>query len=361
MYREQFTVGSEPKPAAAVSADKILVVIPCLNESAHIEKLLAQLCADTAELDRLIVVADGGSTDGTLSVLAAVAARESCVKVIANPKRIQSAGVNLAVRAFGDDRQWLARIDAHAGYPAGYIKTLIVEARRTEAASVVVAMRSHGTEGARFQQAVALVQNSVIGAGGAEHRRSGKARFVDHGHHALFDLKRFVEVGGYDETVSHNEDAEFDIRLARAGGKIWLTRAVDVIYFPRSSVKALFRQYINYGRGRAATILRHRKLPKWRQVLPAGVAPAAIAVLLTPWITVACAPVLCWAALCVLFGAKLGARLGLSGAIFAAIAALTIHLGWSIGFWRELLARSRRAGGENEPFDAILNAGDATS
>ena len=115
------------------------------------------------------------------------------------------------------------------------------------AASVVVAMRSQGHEG--FQAAVAAVQNSLLGAGGAPHRRTGKAQFVDHGHHALFDLQRFMAIGGYDESASHNEDAEFDIRLARTGGTIWLTRAVEVTYFPRASIKALYRQYKCYGRG----------------------------------------------------------------------------------------------------------------
>jgi succinoglycan biosynthesis protein ExoA len=357
MYREQFSDAAEFEAAAAFSPNKVLVVIPCLNEQAHIGKLVIATRDDTAGLDRLIVVVDGGSTDGTLSVLAGIAAREPCVKVVSNPKRIQSAGVNLAVQTFGDGCQWLVRLDAHACYPAGYIKQLIAEARRTGAASVVVAMRSQGTGG--FQSAVALVQNSLLGAGGAQHRRPGKAGFVDHGHHALFMLKQFVAVGGYDENITHNEDADFDIRMTHAGEKIWLTRAVDIVYFPRSSIHELFRQYVNYGRGRAATIVRHRRLPKPRQILPACVAPAAMALLCTPWDPLAAAPVVIWSALCLLFGAALGIRQGAKCALFAIVATMTIHLAWSIGFWRELLSRSRRDDGDT--FDAALTAGDAAS
>ena len=101
-------------------------------------------------------------------------------------------------------------------------------------------MRSEGEN--CFQRAAAVAQNSVLGTGGAAHRRSGEEGFVDHGHHALFDLKQFDSVGGYDDTLSHNEDAEFDIRLTRAGGRIWLTRAIEVTYFPRSHPLALYRQ-----------------------------------------------------------------------------------------------------------------------
>lgn len=357
MYREQFSERSHAATTAdAIIADRVLVVIPCLNESAHIAALLADIVKDTAGLDRLIVVADGGSTDGTVAIVAAIAASEPCVALISNPKRLQSAGVNLAVRTFGEGRQWLVRLDAHAGYPPGYVNELIAEARRTGATSVVVAMTSQGVDG--FQRSVALVQNSVLGAGGSPHRRAGKAEFVDHGHHALFDLQHFVAAGGYDENISHNEDAEFDVRLVRAGGRIWLTRAVAVVYYPRSSFPALYRQYLNYGRGRAATILRHSKLPKLRQVLPAAVAPAALALLLAPWLPLAAAPALLWAALCLGAGALVGRSLGVRGATLAGLAAMTIHFGWSIGFWSQLLSPTRK----REPaFGCALSANDAAS
>ena len=246
------------------------------------------------------------------------------------------------------------RIDAHAKYPANYIRTLIEEAHRTVAASVVVAMTSEGTDG--FQAAIAAIQNSALGAGGAPHRRGGKAQFVDHGHHALFDLHAFTAVGGYDESASHNEDGEFDVRLARAGGKIWLTRAVEVIYFPRSSVSALYRQYICYGRGRAATLARHRKIPKLRQVLPASITPAITLATCAPWLPIAALPALAWVGLCLLGGAMIGRRLGPRGIIFAGIGAMTMHLAWSIGFWREILSRLRHD--SDEAFNSAATASD---
>jgi len=285
-------------------------------------------------------VVDGGSTDGTIAILDEIAGREPLVEVIANTRRIQSAGVNLAMQIYGEGRQWLIRLDAHATYPQRYVASLIAEARRTGAASVVVSMTSQGT--ADFQRAVAVVQNSILGAGGAPHRRAGKAEFVDHGHHALFDSKQFMAVGGYDESLAYNEDAEFDIRLRRAGGKIWLTREVEIVYFPRSKPIELYRQYANYGRGRANTIMRHHTIPKLRQVLPAGVAPALIALLCAPWIPLASAPALCWIGLCILFGARLGLHQGHRCALAAGIAAMIIHMGWSIGFWSEFLSRLKR-------------------
>jgi len=325
---------------AFVASETVLAVIPCLNESATIGGLLTALLEDSDDLDLLIVVADGGSNDGTQEIVARIADSQPRVRLMRNPKRIQSAGVNLAVREFGEGHRWLVRIDAHAAYPKGFISSLITEARRTKASSVVVAMKSEGAN--CFQRAAAVAQNSVLGTGGAAHRRPGEEGFVDHGHHALFNLKQFAAVGGYDDSLSHNEDAEFDVRLARAGGKIWLTRAVDVTYYPRSHPLALYRQYVNYGRGRARTLMHHRMRPKVRQFLPACVLPTILALMLAPWIPFIVGPAFAWSALCLLSGVVLGLQQRRRCAFASGFAAMIIHLAWSIGFWWELAFGARK-------------------
>ncbi len=86
-------------------------------------------------------------------------------------------------------------------------------------------------------------------------------------------IASFEVVGGYDETFSHNEDAELDYRLRKAGFRIWMTDKTRMIYYPRASVGSLFLQYLGYGRGRAKNILKHGHLPSPRQMLPLIVLP----------------------------------------------------------------------------------------
>jgi succinoglycan biosynthesis protein ExoA len=321
--------------------DWALAVIPCLNERDHIGELITHVLDDPDWNDPLLVVADGGSTDGSIEIVRKIAQRDARVRLLANPGRIQSAGVNLAAARYGAGRRWIVRIDAHAGYPKGYVSALVGEARRTGAQSIVVAMTCEGRT--CFQKAAAAAQNSVLGAGGSAHRRSGGEAFVDHGHHALMELDRFLSIGGYDEDFSHNEDAEYDHRLTGSGGKVWLTRKVSVIYYPRRSAPALLRQYVNHGRGRARTIRKHRMRPRLRQLLPAAVAPALGLTALVPVSPIFALPAALWALASLGFGLTLGLRRKSACAAVSGIAAMIMHLGWSAGFWIGLFSAARAA------------------
>ena len=313
----------------------VLIVIPCLNEEAHIEALARQMIGAPLSLPRRIVIADGGSTDRTAEIAQRLTAEFSEIAYLENPKKLQSAAVNLAAATYGAGAEFLIRLDAHADYPRGYCQALIDGAEQTGAASVVVAMETASVH--EFQRAVAAAQNSKLGNGGSAHRLAGgEGRFVDHGHHALMRLAAFNAVGGYDETFSHNEDAELDTRLGTAGYKIWLTGKTHLKYYPRATPQALFRQYLKYGAGRAATILKHRARPKPRQLAPAAVLPALVLALFGGVLAL---PLAAWAALCLGYGLLLAVKEKDPVIALAGPAAMIMHLAWSIGFWRRMILR----------------------
>jgi len=278
--------------------------------------------------------------------VAEIAARDPRVRLMPNPGRLQSAGVNLAARTLDEGRPWLVRIDAHADYPANYVSTLIDEARRTGAHSVVVAMDTRGE--APFQRAVAAAQNSRLGTGGAAHRVGAAAGWVDHGHHALFNREAFQQIGGYDESFSHNEDAELDLRLTQEGARIWLTDRTRLVYHPRRTPGALWKQYLSYGKGRARTVLKHYTPLKLRQALPLAVAPAVLGALASPLFWPLAVPALIWAAVALGYGLALGARQKDAAVLLSGPAAMIMHLAWSLGFWLQL-GRWIAAGGPGQP------------
>ncbi len=334
-------VPANAQPATA--AGNVLIVIPTLNEAAHIRDVIAALHpfrqrAQAAGRLVRIVVADGGSTDATRDIVASDPLHDAGeLHLLDNPARLQSAGVNLAVARFGDNADWLVRIDAHARYPDDYCDILLEEAQATGADSVVVAMRTIGQT--PFQRAAALAQNSRIGNGGSAHRAGGAGKFVEHGHHALMRVAAFRAIGGYDPTFSHNEDAELDVRLIAAGGKIWMTARTGLEYLPRRSLAPLLRQYRNFGHGRARTLTKHGIWPRLRQCIVIAVLPVVLLALLVVVHPLFALPALLWLLGCLGGGLVLALRgQGLAGLAAGGIAALT-HLAWSIGFWRALAGR----------------------
>ncbi|MEM6974024.1 MAG: glycosyltransferase [Pseudomonadota bacterium] len=342
------TIQDRPTMATtAVTPDTgTLVVVPTLNEAAMIESVITALLDGSEPDETCLVVADGGSTDGTQAIVEGLARRDDRIHLIQNPDRIQSAAVNRAVALLGAGRRWLVRADAHAGYPPRYLATLIEEAEATGASAVTVAMDTRA-EGA-FGCGVAAAQNSPLGNGGSAHRRPGRSGWVDHGHHALMRLDAFTAIGGYDESFSHNEDAELDLRLAAAGGRIWLTAKTAIRYHPRTTVTGLWRQYRGYGRGRAATLLKHARRPRLRQVLPLSVAPAlALAFAAFPvgafgWPALGLAmalPAGIWALTCLAYAAALALRRQQSAVAWAGPAGMIMHAAWSLGFLTHLASR----------------------
>lgn len=329
---------------ASCAPDSVLTVVPCLNEAAHIAPLLTCLLADPA--NRQIVVADGGSTDGTRGIVRAVAKSEPRVVLLDNPDRIQSAGINRAVARFGTGATWLARIDAHSLYPEDYVSRLLATAQREKVDAVVVRMETCAPSG--FQRGVAAAQNSRLGTGGAAHRTGAAAGLVEHGHHALMRIDSFKAAGGYCETMPCNEDAELDLRMMARGALIWLAPDVPVTYFPRKTASALFRQYWRYGEGRATTVSRHRRRLRLRQALPLGIAPACALALGTPFAPVLAVPTLAWVLLCQSWGLGLALRERRTDVAFAGTAAMIMHFAWSAGYWKHVIV-ARASGGRSIP------------
>src|SRR5437762_6305978 len=120
-YQSETTAGAD-----------VLIVIPSLNEEAHIESVIASLQADYRCREAIIVVSDGGSSDETVSIVERIASTDPRARLLTTVKHLGiGASVNRAVECFGDGRTWLVRVDAHAGYPEDYASRLVAKAIET--------------------------------------------------------------------------------------------------------------------------------------------------------------------------------------------------------------------------------------
>ncbi|NQY39117.1 MAG: glycosyltransferase family 2 protein [Henriciella sp.] len=328
----------------------VLVVLPTLNEEGYIEACLRSLLGGAA--DRYTaVVCDGGSSDRTREIVGDLSTEFPQLSLLKNPKKLQSAAVNLAVsQVTSPDTKYIIRCDAHSIYPENFLDDIVSSLETTGAASVVTAMDSVGTT--CFEKANAWAVDSLLGSGGAAHRGGSKSGYVDHGHHAGFDLGWFRKVGGYDESFSHNEDAEYDHRLSLAGGSIYLDADTRIEYTPRGDIQSLARQYFNYGKGRARTILKHAVRPKIRQLVPVaavlGILFGVALLPLSPWFALLPVSYLVVAVTVSLTFAL--SKMSLCG-LWTGFALATMHLSWGSGFLSQVLkhysGRSERSVSNN--------------
>lgn len=337
---------SEP-PGRPTAPPVVAIVVPALNEQAYIGRCLDSLVGQWPEDACQIIVADGGSTDATAAVVAEHARRHPNILLIRNPRRIQSAAMNLAAQIASPQATILIRADAHADYPPGFVRRCVTELQRSGAISVVVPMRTEAEAGHGLQRAIAAAQASRLGNGGSAHRTGGASGFVEHGHHAAFDRAFFLSIGGYDESFTHNEDAEFDHRAALAGGRIWMCGDAPIVYFPRRSLAALARQYVRHGRGRARTLAKHGLRPKPRQLAPVAALLTCVGGLAAmPLIPQLAAVAMAYPLACLGWGAAKAARRRDAWLVATGPALVTMHLAWALGFLQTALRRAAPATAE---------------
>lgn len=329
--------------------DALSIVVPALNEELYIEHCVGRLVAQLPADGRLYV-ADGGSTDRTRELVRQMSARDPRIELVDNPRRTQAAGINIVANKVKDRSHLLIRADAHAEYTDDYVSGLLATYERHHCASVVVRMDTRAKT--CFQKAAAAAQNNPLGNGASPHRMpSPREGEVDHGKHALFELPMFLGVGGYDERFRANEDAELDVRIAKAGGKIWLNPAVPVFYFPRRTPAALAKQYFYYGLGRFQTCDKHQIKPKLRQLLPTlATAANLVALALAPFVHAALLLPLVYCVACLAWGTYLAVQARDRCVLGSGLAAGIMHMAFGVGYiwgW----ASRRRDWTVNGPLD----------
>jgi succinoglycan biosynthesis protein ExoA len=247
----------------------VSVIIPMLDELGYIEPCIEGFLGQTYPPDLLeILVVDGGSTDGSRDAVEAIAADHPSVRLIDNPKRLAAAAANLGIaNAKGDVLTFLS---AHGVPDRDYVATSVRLLLETGAVGVGGQYLHEGTD--PRSQAIGLAMASPFGMA-SPHRSSTERVEVDTISHPTFRKQPMVDAGGYDETLLRNEDYEFNYRLRAAGGRLVFCPEISSVYRPRSSLRALGRQFFAYGRWKATVMRRHPRSVQPRHLVP----PAAVA------------------------------------------------------------------------------------
>jgi glycosyltransferase involved in cell wall biosynthesis len=241
------------------------IVVACRNERAHIASFLDSLLAqDLEEGTWEAIIADGESEDGTREIIQEYGRRFPAVRLVDNPGRFASSGLNAAIRAARGDV--ILRMDAHTVYAAAYCRRCIETLARTGAANVGGPARTRAV-GTRAR-AVAAAYHSRFSTGGARFHDPDYEGWVDTLPYGCWRKATLVALGGFDESLVRNQDDELNLRTIRAGGHLWQTPEIESWYYPRSTLRQLFRQYFQYGFWKVAVIRKHRLPASWRHLVP---------------------------------------------------------------------------------------------
>lgn len=330
----------------------VSVVIPTLNEAANIAATLRQL-ADTRYPRDLVefLVVDGGSRDATRAIAEDMAERlmeesGSVIRVLDNPRRLQSAAMNLALDAADPRSEWLIRCDCHAEYPADFVSAVAraIAARREEGyAGVVYAVRCRTDGPNGFRNASGWAFCSRLGGGNSAYRTGTPCGPIDHGWHGAFDRRVLRAVGGYDTHMAANEDVDLSWRLRDAGYKLWIAGDIPVGYIARDTPGALWRQFRRYGHGRVLLMERHRGAFKARHLPMVAIVPwTVLLIVMTPvlpalWLSMAPYAAVLIAAT---FYARKQARS--PGLLWLPVALAVMHFSWGCGFIAQSIRTARR-------------------
>ncbi|MFE9096714.1 glycosyltransferase family 2 protein [Streptomyces sp. NPDC007264] len=318
-----------------VQLPAVSVIMPVLNEERHLRGAVQAILAQEYAGETEVVIALGPSTDRT-DEIAAELVRETAsdprvrVHTVPNPTGRTPAALNAAIKA--SRHPVVVRVDGHGMLSPDYIATAVRLLEETGAQNVGGIMHAEGEND--WEHAVAAAMTSRIGVGNAAFHTGGEAGPADTVYLGVFRREALERQGGYNEEFIRAQDWELNFRIREAGGLIWFSPELRVSYRPRPSVRALAKQYKDYGRWRHVVARFHQGSINLRYLAPPAAVCAIAAgivtgVALTPWGLVVPGGYL---AAIVLGSVPAGRGLPLKARLQIPVALATMHLSWGWGF-----------------------------
>jgi succinoglycan biosynthesis protein ExoA len=242
---------------------------------------------------------------------------------------------------------YIAIMGAHTEYASDYVRKCVnlLEAH-PEVCCAGGPIVSRGKSA--FGRAVAMAMSHPVGVGNAKHRFPHYEGYAEGACFPMFRRETFDTVGFYDEQLVRNQDDDFNYRLARSGGKVFISPLARCIYYVRETPARLFQQYFQYGYWRVAVLQKHRLPASLRQLIPVLFFSLMLLILVSSlwlprWWRLAGAilPIVYVLSLVVVgvgVAAKQGVRIGLLFPIATAI----MHIAYAGGFILGLVDKRRR-------------------
>jgi succinoglycan biosynthesis protein ExoA len=325
---------------------RVSIIIPCYNEEKTIYELLSAIRAQTFPLEELeVVIADGMSTDRTRERISDFQTNhpELEIRVVENKKRTIPAALNQAIAM--SQGEIITRMDAHTVPAQDYVEKCVTALEVGLGSNVGGVIEIEPGIENWIGTSISIATAHPLGVGNAHYRTANRAREADTVAFGTYYRDLVKKVGYYDESLLANEDYEFNTRIRKSGGRIWVDPAIRCIYYSRPNYRSLARQYFTYGYWKLEMLRRYPETLRWRQALPPLFVSGILMLLLLSifWFFARFLLVLCLSIyLLILIGGSLTPaikRKNLLLVIGVPIAIMTMHVSWGSGFLWNLLKK----------------------
>jgi glycosyltransferase involved in cell wall biosynthesis len=338
--------------SAEEGGDLVTVVMPVRNESDFIGRSLEAVLVQDWPPERLeVIVADGMSTDGTRDTVERLVATHPNMRIVDNPAGIVAPGLNRAIE--GADGEVVVRVDGHCEVAPDYVKRCLEALERNgmgEGKLLGVGGPIETAGETWIARAISAAMSSVFGVGGSAFRVGTECeREVDTVAFPAYPKATLDAVGPFDEELIRNQDDEYNFRLRAMGGRVVLCPEIRSVYYSRSTLISLWRQYFQYGFWKVRVMQKHPRQMQPRQYVPGlfvlALGLTLMASLIHPFF---------WVAFGLVAGTYLVANLSASIAVavqrglvmlpLLPFVFATLHLSYGIGFLWGLVRFARRWG-----------------
>ena len=316
--------------------------MPVLNEHGYLARAVQTVLAQDIPGPTELILALGPSTDGTTELAHELARGDQRIVLVDNPAADIPIGLNLAIAR--GRYPTVIRVDAHSELDPTYARRALATLDRVRAANVGGVMKADGRT--PFQRAVARAYNSPIGLGGGAYHGGTQEGEAESAYLGVMRRAVLDEVGFFDESIRRGEDWELNLRIRRAGYRVWFDPSLSVTYWPRESWTRLVRQFSATGRWRGELVRRFGRGNSLRFFAPPAlvltiVLAFVVAVLqltgvLAGWWSVAASlvylPLIAYALVIVAVALGPGGGTGWRDKLWTTAVLPTMHLSWGTGF-----------------------------
>jgi len=216
----------------------VSVIATVKNEAESVRPFLDSLLAQSRSADE-IILADGGSTDGTVEIIQEYIARGAPIRLIHAPGANIAQGRNQAIEAAAGPI--IAVTDAGSRADPDWLRHLVAPFENDPATTAVAGFFKPTPLTALERCTVALLVRDAD--------EVDPTTFMPSSRSVAFRKAAWFQVGGYPESLNWAEDTLFDRRLVAAGHRFVFAPQAVVYWRPRSNLRAIFRQYHRYAQG----------------------------------------------------------------------------------------------------------------